>query len=247
MASSSPKASPEATKVQDPPPYPHSFDDAGGSSSGSDEEPEGTNADALNISIESDHLDPAQRAAHEADTLPMDGVGVVTQKELAKEEKKKQKLINVKKLEEYLSPVLTSHNELPPSPTSKDKCLHSFRCPPHGSVGRALTLALIPLILWLTCLSMFGSVAAPPHGTLFILIVLVVFAIGAGQCFALVKLPPLLGMLLMGIIIKNLPGLEFQDNWNTWSSTLRGTALVIILMRAGLGLDPIALKRLSGK
>ena len=27
----------------------------------------------LNISLESDHLDPEQKAAHEADTLPMDG------------------------------------------------------------------------------------------------------------------------------------------------------------------------------
>ena len=27
----------------------------------------------LNISLESDHLDPEQREAHEADTLPMDG------------------------------------------------------------------------------------------------------------------------------------------------------------------------------
>ena len=27
----------------------------------------------LNISMESDHLDPEQKAAHEADTLPMDG------------------------------------------------------------------------------------------------------------------------------------------------------------------------------
>ena len=26
----------------------------------------------LNISLESDHLDPEQKAAHEADTLPMD-------------------------------------------------------------------------------------------------------------------------------------------------------------------------------
>ena len=28
---------------------------------------------SLNISLESDHLDPEQKAAHEADTLPMDG------------------------------------------------------------------------------------------------------------------------------------------------------------------------------
>ena len=54
-------------------------------------------------------------------------------------------------------------------------------------------------------------------------------------------------MLITGIVLKNLPGLEFEDRWPDYSSTLRGTALVIILMRAGLGLDPEALKKHSGK
>ena len=58
--------------------------------------------------------------------------------------------------------------------------------------------------------------------------------------------PALLGMLTTGIVLKNLPGLEFEDSWPDYSSTLRGTALVIILMRAGLGLDPEALKKHSG-
>ena len=61
------------------------------------------------------------------------------------------------------------------------------------------------------------------------------------------KLPALLGMLLTGIILKNLPGLELEDTWPDYASTLRGTALVIILMRAGLGLDPQALKENSGE
>jgi hypothetical protein len=40
-------------------------------SSGSDVDPEGVNP--LNISLESDHLNAEEKAAHEADTLPMDG------------------------------------------------------------------------------------------------------------------------------------------------------------------------------
>lgn len=86
-----------------------------------------------------------------------------------------------------------------------------------------------------------------PNGTLFLLIVLVVAALLLGQVFALVRLPPLLGMLIVGIVLKNIPGIEFEDRWSEYSSTLRGTALVIILMRAGLGLDLQALRRLSGK
>ena len=94
---------------------------------------------------------------------------------------------------------------------------------------------------------MFGDIAKPPNGTIFILILLVVFALICGWLFSLVRLPPLLGMLLTGIVIKNLPGMKFDDFWVQSSSILRGTALVVILMRAGLGLDPQALKRLSGK
>ena len=75
---------------------------------------------------------------------------------------------------------------------------------------------------------------------------LVSAALAVGELARLVRLPPLLGMLLAGIALKNIPTLEFPPNWNDYSSTLRGVALVIILTRAGLGLDPEALKRLSG-
>ena len=119
---------------------------------------------------------------------------------------------------------------------------------------------------------MFGKIATPPNGTVFILIILVVLAlffgnhysictedmviskqnIFSGWIFSLIRLPPLLGMLLTGIMIKNLPELyiedwKFDQYWVKSSGILRGTALVVILMRAGLGLDPKALKRLSGK
>ena len=50
-----------------------------------------------------------------------------------------------------------------------------------------------------------------------------------------------------GIALKNLPGVKFDDQWQSYSKTIRGVALVVILLRAGLGLDPAALKRLSGK
>merc|ERR1712156_620748 len=53
-------------------------------------------------------------------------------------------------------------------------------------------------------------------------------------------------MLLTGIVIKNIPGVEFDEYWVKTSGILRGIALVVILMRAGLGLDPQALKKLSG-
>ena len=54
----------------------------------------------LNISLESDHLDPEQKAAHEADTLPMDG----SQAPPAKECNKWTEI--AKQCRNYISPIL---------------------------------------------------------------------------------------------------------------------------------------------
>uniref|UniRef100_A0A8C3WQ68 Solute carrier family 9 member B2 n=1 Tax=Catagonus wagneri TaxID=51154 RepID=A0A8C3WQ68_9CETA len=55
------------------------------------------------------------------------------------------------------------------------------------------------------------------------------------------------GMLLAGFLIRNIP--VISDNIQTehkWSSSLRSIALSVILVRAGLGLDSNALKKLKG-
>ncbi len=59
-------------------------------------------------------------------------------------------------------------------------------------------------------------------------------------------LPPLLGMLLCGIVLRNLPGDLLGDLPEDWSIALRLIALTVILLRAGLGLDLDALVGLRG-
>ena len=86
---------------------------------------------------------------------------------------------------------------------------------------------------------MFGKIALPPDGTHFLLIIMVVIAIVVGNIFAIIRLPALLGMLITGIVLKNIPGVTFDDHWPDYSKVLRGVALVVILLRAGLGLDPV--------
>ena len=54
----------------------------------------------LNISLESDHLDPEQKAAHEADTLPMDGPQAPPSKECNKWSEIANKFRN------HISPIL---------------------------------------------------------------------------------------------------------------------------------------------
>ena len=196
----------------------------------------------LNLSMESENLNPAEKAAHEADTLPMDGPAPPQPPETTKD--KSRRLLD--RAVQLSQPVMARNFTLATDASRTERAKQAVRCPPHGDLARLLCLILAPLLLWGVCRAMFGDLAAPPNGTLFLLIVLVVTAILLGQVFALIKLPPLLGMLIMGIILKNAFGIEFDEQWQPWSSTLRGIALVIILMRAGLGLDPSALKRLSG-
>eukprot|EP00938_MAST-03A_sp_MAST-3A-sp1_P004635 g4635.t1 len=52
-----------------------------------------------------------------------------------------------------------------------------------------------------------------------------------------IRLPPLLGMLLAGLLLRNVPGDLLQHIPNSWSSVIRKSALTIILTRAGMGLN----------
>ncbi|KAI1696557.1 sodium/hydrogen exchanger family domain-containing protein [Ditylenchus destructor] len=66
-----------------------------------------------------------------------------------------------------------------------------------------------------------------------------------GRVSTLARMPPLLGMLLAGIMLRNIELRSFQFVPES-GTFLRKFAFVIILLRAGLGLDPEALKRLKG-
>jgi Kef-type K+ transport system membrane component KefB len=143
---------------------------------------------------------------------------------------------------------------------------------------------------------MLGPIAGP-GGTVFALLVLIVFALIGGYlvqllgkllsrlCGISISLPPLLGMLIVGILLKNIPynygqfgraectpgghNASFVDSLHSpvheddgpadcspryigheldpiLSRGLRTLCLAVILLRAGLELDPVQLWRLSG-
>lgn len=75
---------------------------------------------------------------------------------------------------------------------------------------------------------------------------LLVVAASGGLAARRLRMPPLLGMLLAGVALRNTPGDPLQDLPEGWSLTLRLVALTAILLRAGLGLDLDALGRLKG-
>ncbi|KAM7154454.1 sodium/hydrogen exchanger 9B2 isoform 2-T5 [Molossus nigricans] len=142
--------------------------------------------------------------------------------------------------------------ETPTEPNHLQRLKQTFACPPHGLLDRIITNVTMVVLLWAVVWSITGSECLP-GGNLFGIIILFYCAIIGGKLFGLIKLPtlpplpPLLGMLLAGFLLRNVP--VISDNVqikHKWSSSLRSIALSIILVRAGLGLDSKALKKLKG-
>jgi len=71
-------------------------------------------------------------------------------------------------------------------------------------------------------------------------------SVAGGWVAGRLGLPPLVGMLLGGLLIRNSATTLVTELPETWSVQLRLFALAVILLRAGLGLDLDALSRLRG-
>ncbi|XP_037530862.1 sodium/hydrogen exchanger 9B2 [Nematolebias whitei] len=130
--------------------------------------------------------------------------------------------------------------------------LHRFcPCPPKGLFASLVTKLLLAAVLFGVVWSITEKECLP-GGNLFGITILFICALIGGKLVALIRLPklppfpPLLGMLLMGFLLRNIPVVTDGVYINfRWSASLRNIALAIILVRAGLGLDPKALKKLK--
>ena len=133
----------------------------------------------------------------------------------------------------------------------KCETLKSYRCTllPSGLIAKIMTRVLICVVIW-TILWSVLKYQALPRGNVFGLYTVILLASLFGflvRIFPLLKIPPLLGMLIAGFLLRNLPKpLDFARYIDpSWSSFLRSVALVVILLRSGLELDPGALRRLK--
>ncbi|XP_076244906.1 na[+]/H[+] hydrogen antiporter 1 isoform X2 [Calliopsis andreniformis] len=117
-------------------------------------------------------------------------------------------------------------------------------CPSYRKFARLVCLFLLGLLLWGILYSILGETAAP-GGQLFGLAALCLAAHFGGWLFSLTTLPALTGMLITGIILQNVGLVNIEGGYTVVVSNFRKVALVIILTRAGLDLDPNALKRLK--
>ncbi|XP_051275898.1 sodium/hydrogen exchanger 9B2-like isoform X1 [Dicentrarchus labrax] len=126
------------------------------------------------------------------------------------------------------------------------------RCPqPHGLFNLVITKVCLFALLFGVVWSITGSQCLP-GGNLFGIVILFICAVVGGQLVGMIQLPtlprfpPLIGMLLAGLLLRNIPYITDAIYIDThWSAALRKIALAIILTRAGLGLNPSALRRLK--
>ncbi|XP_064414909.1 sodium/hydrogen exchanger 9B2 isoform X2 [Latimeria chalumnae] len=139
----------------------------------------------------------------------------------------------------------------PPVEQSKGKLKQMCVCPPQGVLANVITKVFMLLLVFGVVWSITGSECLP-GGNLFGILALMFFAVLGGKLMGLIKiptlppLPPLLGMLLAGFLLRNIPVVNDAIQIDhKWSASLRNIALAIILTRAGLGLDQKALRKLK--
>lgn len=128
--------------------------------------------------------------------------------------------------------------------TKGEKTQHAFLCPPHGKFARMM----IPFM----CAGLFLGAAWGLLGELYIwktiysLVFLVIVGHALGRLCEMIRVPALLGMMVGGFAIQNIPGVQdafgFDDGW---SAQIRVICFVVILTRGGMSLDPKALLELN--
>ncbi|XP_067937026.1 sodium/hydrogen exchanger 9B2-like [Watersipora subatra] len=151
-----------------------------------------------------------------------------------------------KRCQSRCKPFMWQYKSAPTSDSSwREKLKYSIMCPPHGIVARILVTLFAVLLGFGLVWSMTGEEGLP-GGTFFGIYVLFLLCSLAGLLMPYIRLPPLLGMLIMGCILGNVPYINVAKYIDSgWSAAIRSVALAVILTRAGLGLDPKALKRMS--
>ncbi|XP_061441509.1 sodium/hydrogen exchanger 9B2-like [Rhineura floridana] len=149
---------------------------------------------------------------------------------------------------EEATPLNNSVQEVQKSP-GKLRQICAF--PPQGIVAEIITNVMAAALIWAVVWSVMGQDSLP-RGSVFGILFLFFCSVLGGKLMELIKipglppLPRLLGMLLAGFLIRNVPFTNTLVQINVkWAAALRNIALSIILALAGLGIDPKALNTLK--
>ena len=124
-----------------------------------------------------------------------------------------------------------------------------------SSVVRAAYVLFTAATLYLILYILLGSCMLPQGaGWALVLLYAVAFCLGRLVPLLYRRLPPLLGMLAAGLMMRNLPGAPLDTSraplllghaFDWWSRWTRAVALAVIMLRAGLGLDLNKLRKLG--
>ena len=128
--------------------------------------------------------------------------------------------------------------------TDVQSCQGCFfkRCPDR--VLKVFAYLILITALYITCF--VTTNLSKPGGPIFALFVLVILALVAGLLLRIVRIPPMLGMLLVGIALSNIPKIKEWTSLDAQiSSDLKTISLMIILMKGGLSLDIMDIKRVG--
>ncbi|CAL8073950.1 unnamed protein product [Orchesella dallaii] len=107
----------------------------------------------------------------------------------------------------------------------------------HSKLSQFIVYSLISPLIWVVLLIIVGNDDLP-GGTIFVLVLLECGGRLLGYLMNLIHVPPMVGMLGLGIAIGNISFLDLTQRWNpALSSPIRQIALAVILTRAGFGLD----------
>ncbi|XP_066248978.1 sodium/hydrogen exchanger 9B2-like [Euwallacea similis] len=118
-------------------------------------------------------------------------------------------------------------------------------CPSFQQVSRTLAFILIAIVTWFILYITLGDTVLPPKGRIFQIVFLSVSAMLAGWLISITNLPALIGNLFIGALFQNCGVVDLDESFAEINKFLRGVALIVILVRAGLGLDSVALRRLK--
>ncbi|XP_054710122.1 sodium/hydrogen exchanger 9B2-like isoform X2 [Uloborus diversus] len=115
-------------------------------------------------------------------------------------------------------------------------------CPPLAPLSTVASLVLVLALIYGTLWGLLGPPVLP-GGEIFALFVLSILAYLSGQVMKIVRVPTLVGMMILGFILRNVPHIDIaKDISGEWAGNIRNMALVLILLRAGLEVDIDVLK-----
>nr|XP_060635138.1 sodium/hydrogen exchanger 9B2-like [Anolis sagrei ordinatus] len=159
----------------------------------------------------------------------------------------KDPILLLKHSEHHVQAILEERDDI----AEEAKHRHICSCPPHGHIASLVTNVAAIAVFWAVTWSLTNKDSLP-RGNLFGLIFLYVFSVLGGKLMTLINiphlppLPRLLGMMVAGFLIRNIPFTNDIVKIDVkWGAALRNIALSIILALAGLGLNPQALNKLK--